>query len=473
MKTTLTTLLLAMASLTATAQTDDPIVMRINGQPITRSEFEYNYNKNNTDGVIDRKTVEEYAQLFINYKLKVCAAIDAHLDTLTSYNSEFRTYRDAQLYPLLVTDEAMEREVHDYYDKWVASFEGKPALQPAHIFLPLRQQATAEEQARARQRIDSIYTALRQGADFAQLVAQCSQDPQTAQRGGVIGWIRPHQLLKEIEDVAYSMQVGEVAPPLLSPAGWHILKLMAQREPEPFDSVAPNIRTYFERVDMRSKMGQALADSLAAQGGQSVEQLMDEASVRFSAQDDELKYLIQEYHDGLLLFEVLQRDVWEPAAKDSTGMAAYFKAHKKSYAFDRPHFMGALLEARTPELLRQVQRALKGKPEAQWAGIVKTQFNTDSVQVRMEQRLFAQGDNAAVDSLVFGIRGGKAKVNAKYPAAGYVGRKLKKAPKLWTDVAPQVTADFQAAREQEFVDELRRRYEVEVYDDVLRTVNSH
>jgi peptidyl-prolyl cis-trans isomerase SurA len=52
---------------------DDPVIMTINGQPVNRSEFEYSYNKNNSDGVIDKKTVEEYVDLFINYKLKVAA----------------------------------------------------------------------------------------------------------------------------------------------------------------------------------------------------------------------------------------------------------------------------------------------------------------------------------------------------------------------------------------------------------------
>ena len=61
----------------------DPIIMTVAGVDVPRSEFEYSYNKNNTDGVIDKKTVEEYVDLFINYKLKVQAALDARLDTLT------------------------------------------------------------------------------------------------------------------------------------------------------------------------------------------------------------------------------------------------------------------------------------------------------------------------------------------------------------------------------------------------------
>ena len=62
----------------------DPVIMTINGNPVLRSEFEYSYNKNNSEGVIDKKTIDEYVDLFINYKLKVAAALDAKLDTATS-----------------------------------------------------------------------------------------------------------------------------------------------------------------------------------------------------------------------------------------------------------------------------------------------------------------------------------------------------------------------------------------------------
>lgn len=81
----------------------DPVIMTINGAPVTRSEFEYSYNKNNSEGVIDKKTVGEYVDLFVNYKLKVQAALDARLDTLSSFKKEFATYRDQQIRPSMIT----------------------------------------------------------------------------------------------------------------------------------------------------------------------------------------------------------------------------------------------------------------------------------------------------------------------------------------------------------------------------------
>jgi len=474
MKTILTTAALALAALTASAQATDPVVMRVNGKPVTRSEFEYNFNKNNTDGVIDKKSVEEYAELFVNYKLKVEAALDARLDTMKSYQDEFRTYRDQQIRPLLVSPEAEEKEVRTYYDNMLRELDGKQLLQPAHVFVRLAQQATPEQQAAAKQKIDSVYAVLQGGADFAATAASASEDAGTAQRGGVIGWIGPKQLLKEIEDRLYSMQVGEVSAPLQSTVGWHILKLMDQRPLEPYDTLAPRIRQFLEARGMKDRLAGQVVDSLAKlRGGKTAEQILDEESDRLAAQDDELKYLIQEYHDGLLLYEICNRTVWEPAAKDTAALERYFKQNKKQYAYKTPHYAGALLQARTPQLLAQVQKALKKLPEDRWADCVKTQFNKDSVQVRFERRVFEKGESALVDSLAFGVREGKTHVNQKFPAVGLAGRLLKKGPKFWTDVNAQVVQDYQALKEREFVDELRRRYPVEINKEVLKTVNNH
>ena len=119
----------------AMPQQDDPIVMTVNGKPVTLSEFEYSYNKNNSEGVIDKKTVEEYAELYVNYKLKVAAALDAHLDTLTSFKQEFAQYRDQQVLPAMVTDDDMLKEAHNIYDNTVKQIGPDGLIQTAHILL--------------------------------------------------------------------------------------------------------------------------------------------------------------------------------------------------------------------------------------------------------------------------------------------------------------------------------------------------
>ena len=200
------------------AQNADPVIMTINGTDVLRSEFEYSYNKNNTADVIDRKTVQEYVGMFINYKLKVEAAKEAGLDTMVSFQKEFANYRDQQIKPALVTDQDLEAEARKIYEQTRRRIDNNGGMvQVAHILIAMRQRATPEEERAAKVRVDSIYQALRNGADFGSLAKRLSQDPTTAQKGGDLPYIVKGQTLKEFEDQAWRLQDGELSQPFFVP----------------------------------------------------------------------------------------------------------------------------------------------------------------------------------------------------------------------------------------------------------------
>ena len=464
---------LVLAQGGAFAQEEDPIVMRIAGKPVTRSEFEYNYNKNNTEGVIDRKDLREYVEMFINYKLKVQAAEDAHLDTLSSFKKEFHTYRDQQIRPMLVSPEAEEQEVRAYYDEMLRQLNGHDLRLPAHIFLRVPQKSSVEEQAKQKSRIDSIYAALLGGADFATLARQCSEDSQSASRGGVLTWFGPNQLVPEFEKVMYELKKGETSAPFLSTVGYHIVQLKDVKPLEPYDTLRPQIQRFLESRGLKDRLAKEIVDTLAIQRNISTEELLDEETARLCEQDSELKYLVQEYHDGLLLYEICKTTVWDPAAQDTVALEKYFKKNKKQYSWDVPHYYGMVFHTRQLQDISRVKSILKGVEEKRWTQSVREQMNKDSVMVRMEQRLFAVGENAYVDSLVFKLNTGKAKARKDFPYVDVMGRLLKKGPKKWTDVGSQVVSDYQMECDKRFVNELRKRYKVVTYPEVLGTVNKH
>ena len=453
---------------------EDSIVMHINGIPVSKSEFEYNYNKNNNDGVLDKKTVEEYAQLYINYKLKVQAALDAHLDTLSSFQKEFRTYRDQQIRPMLVPEGAVEQECVDYYTRMKESLQGKELIQPSHIFIRVKQTADKNEQAVAKARIDSVYKALQDGADFEELAKNISQDPQSAVRGGALPWVGPNQTLKEFEDVAYSLEVGKYSQPFLSTVGYHIVKLLGKKDLESYEELRPNIKRYLESQGLADHIAAQMLESMSRQSTpqKTVEEILDEKTEEFCAQDMELKYLIQEYHDGLLLFEECQREVWEPASKDTLGIASFFKKNKKQYEWKEPHFRGMIYYCQNAKDVKAIQKLLKKVPEEKWTTTVRETFNKDSVTVRMERRIFKKGDNPNVDALALKDKSSQMVPIEGYPYAGIIGKKLKNGPADWTDIGNQIVSDYQREREDEFVAELRKRYPVEIHEDVLKTVRS-
>ena len=133
---------LAASALSAGAQTtgDDPIVMTVNGQPVTRSEFEYSYNKNgNVEGAVEEKSVEEYAEMYANYKLKVIEAEAQRMDTAKAYREEFLTYRDMQLTPYMVDETFIDSVARDLYGRYEQQLDGKELIRPAHILILLSQ----------------------------------------------------------------------------------------------------------------------------------------------------------------------------------------------------------------------------------------------------------------------------------------------------------------------------------------------
>lgn len=461
-------------SVAAMAQTD-PVIMTVNGQPVLRSEFEYSYNKNNSEGVIDKKTVDEYVDLFINYKLKVIAALDEKYDTLKSFKKEFAQYRDQQLRPMLVTDADVEAEAHRIYDETVKRIGPDGLVQASHILLRLNQQASDSEVAAAKVRIDSIYKALKAGADFAELAKKVSEDPGSARQGGLLPFVQRGQFVKEFEDVAFSLQPGQMSDVVQTAYGFHIIKVMEKKMLEPFEFHHDNIIRFIEQRNLRDRIAEQKVDELvkASNGTKTKEQIMDEKADELSAKDMELKYLIQEYHDGLLLYEISNKLVWDKAAKDDSGLANFFKKNKKRYEWDEPRFKGMAFHVKDEADVQAVKDCVKKLPFDKWAEKLRSTFNNDSVlRIRVEKGIFKKGDNALVDSVIFKKDTTVTKVK-DYPIDGVYGKVLKKRPEDYTDVRGLVVADYQEALEKEWVAELRKKYLFTVNKEVLETVNKH
>ena len=463
--------LLACASVSA--QTDDPVIMIVNGEPVLRSEFEYSYNKNNSEGVIDKKNIEEYVDLFINYKLKVCAALDAKYDTLQSFKDEFAQYRNQQVRPAFVTDADVEKEARKIYDQTVEQIGPDGLIQCAHILLRANQQAPQAEWDAAKVRIDSVYKALKDGADFAELAKKVSQDPGSARQGGLLPFVQHGQLVKEFEDAAYALQPGEMSGIVQSPYGYHIILMKERKMLEPFEFHHDAILKFIEQRNMRDQIAEQKIGELVKSTNRSEAELLDEKAAELSAQDMEMKYLIQEYHDGLLLYEISNNLVWDKAAKDDAGLANFFKKNKKKYAWDKPRYKGMAYHVKTKEDVKAVADCVKKLPFDKWAEALRTTFNADSViRIRVEKGIFRQGDNALVDSAVFKKDTTVTKLK-DYPFDAVYGKVLKKGPEDYTDVRGLVVADYQEALEKEWVAQLRKRYAVEVKEEVLKTVNKH
>ena len=106
MKRNLLSALLCLACTTCLFAQSDPVLLRINNEDITRSEFEYIYNKHNSQNVLEKKTLPEYMELFINFRLRVAAARREGLDTTDAFKDELSGYRMQVAKSYLADEEA-------------------------------------------------------------------------------------------------------------------------------------------------------------------------------------------------------------------------------------------------------------------------------------------------------------------------------------------------------------------------------
>ena len=301
---------------------DDPILFTVGDMSVTRSEFEQSYLKNTTVGHVSRLTVADYLELYITYKLKVKAALDAHIDATSSFRSEYAQCLSDQPVSSVVSSRGFSESSsapQGICESLRGSRKGDELICLAQILIRVPQKAGREEQRRAQQRIESLYRDLQDGADFGQMARQYSQDARSSSADGVMGWYSHGQMLQEVEDVAYGLRKGEMSRPFLSTIGYHILLMKDRKYDVELQDML--VRDLNQRQTYRQTSLSRLSGDLLERSAQPTV-----ADVVMPADD-----LQREYYEGLLLYEQSKQSIGRHAAEDEEALKHYFKKNKKKY----------------------------------------------------------------------------------------------------------------------------------------------
>lgn len=462
--------LLLFAVVAANAQVSDPLLMRINGKDILRSEFEYAYNKNNNNLSEGSQTVEEYLPMFINFKLKVAEAEALHLDTLTSLREEFLNDRSQIAESYLIDENFIVEEAHRIYAADSATFAADGFVKFSHLVFIAQQKEDVAAVELARLRADSAQQMLQEGKSFEE-IAEYFAIPARA--------LAPFEILRgqaypEFEDVAFALSDGECSAPFETPMGFHIVKRISSRPFGTFEEYRPAIINMLEQQDIRQaamvRRGEQLAEEFG--GGISPMEAIAREDSLLEEKYPEFGNLMREYYEGLLFFEVSNREVWSKVADDESGMKRFFRKNKKNYKFETPRFRGALILAKSQENLNLAKSIIEGEDYYDYKELLEENLPADSSRViRVELGVFAIGDNPFVDKLVFG-QGEGATLRNGFTVVDVVGEVISK-PESYRDVKGALLVDYQKYCEDKWVERLRDKYEVYVDEEVLRTVNNH
>ena len=630
----------AMAITAAAAS--DPVLMTINKVPVRLSEFEYLYNKNNSQQ-LQPQTLDEYVDMFVNYKLKVAAAVAAGMDTTASFRNEFEGYAAELAQARMVDSTVYDSLLHEAYDHarelryvshimlppsdgttsteaamdhadsirnailsgtttfedaaaasidrasatrggrmgWVlpgrfpwpfekASYDTplggispvinsgfglhiirvdeikpNPGEVEAEHILKLTHGKTPEEAEHARVAIDSIYNVVTQpGVDFEDVARRESEDPGSAKQGGKLGWFSSGMMVAPFDSASFAMQVGEISRPVATAYGYHIIHKTGARPVASFEDMRQSLEQQINGDERGQLPAQRRLDALVQQykgqvsddGLAKVRQIIEECGrydstaiealkastipvytvadkkytiasvmpampVTASMEvddamtmlrnttnrvmrdkvaeiyrkdlvniDPDYRNIYNEYRDGILLYNISNQEVWERAAKDTTGLEKYFAEHRADYTWKAPKFKGYIIFATNDSVQTEV-KAFTDSLDAAGAtftreALVKMIDKRFGRDAKVERVLAAKGDNAITDYLAFD---GPKPENQKMRWQSYYayrGRIIDQ-PEDAFDVRGQVTTDYQALLEKEWVKKLHKRFPVKINRKVL------
>lgn len=324
------------------------------------------------------------------FALKVTLAEKLGLDTLPDFRIQEAHYWQ------ILNKKAKEGDIRSL------SLQRCEWVKVSSITRTLPQHTSSSLEQEEKQRMDSVYNALLGGANFEKLASQYSSEPSD----GKAKWIPEVYLLQEWNAVLKTLKKGEVSLPFYSPMGIHIVRWEA-RGMKKENSLEKEVTTNLEWKKLREA----------------------------------------------LMVATLEKKYRKPLTYTEKELEDYFEDRKKAYAWELPHYKGAVVHCRNKKEAKRIRKWLKKHPFETWekhfaqivAGMEQPPY--------MECGLFQIGTNEYIDKLVFKCGGFEPLKDLPYSFV--VGKKLKKGPKDYLDVRDAVVKDYLSEHQNDWLNELK------------------
>ncbi len=193
---------------------------------------------------------------------------------------------------------------------------------------------------------------------------------------------------------------------------------------------------------------------------------------RLSEKFPEFKYVYTEYHDGILLFDIMDQRVWSAAVSDTSGLEAFHKQHRKAYMWEERSdaFIVKCSKKIDPEAVSKVyKKIVKGKLNEE--ALNEKFCSTDSVPcIHLSHFLVEKGENALIDER-FGVSGpGPVSEDEEFYTFVIVKGLRSPEPKKLDEARGQITSDYQEYLEDEWLSTLKEKYPVTVNLNLLSRI---
>ncbi len=216
------TLLMIMAL--TYSQGQEKVILEIDDEQITLEEFKRIYFKNNKDSALTKASLEEYLELFTNFKLKVHEAKKLGLDEQEKFVKELNTYRQQLVKPYLTDSATDEQLIREAYDRM------KHIVRAQHILFKIPQKASPEDTSKIYNQAQEVLTQLNNGADFETMAKKHSMDPSVRYNDGDLGYFSAFKMVYPFENAAFNLEEGEISDLVRTNFGYHIIKVTDRKE---------------------------------------------------------------------------------------------------------------------------------------------------------------------------------------------------------------------------------------------------
>jgi peptidyl-prolyl cis-trans isomerase SurA len=214
-----------MLSSVFSQKSGDEVLLQIENQEITKEEFQRIYDKNKINMSTGEITpVDEYLELFINFKLKVYEAEKLGFDTTKSFINEFEGYRKQLASPYLVDEEANKKIIKEAYERMQLE------VRASHILIKLALDALPVDTLAAYEKAMDIRRRILKGESFESVAKGSSDDPSVKNNRGDLGYFTVFQMIYPFENAVYNSKIGEVTKPVRTRFGYHIIKVTDKRK---------------------------------------------------------------------------------------------------------------------------------------------------------------------------------------------------------------------------------------------------
>lgn len=200
-----------------------------------------------------------------------------------------------------------------------------------------------------------------------------------------------------------------------------------------------------------------------------LQKLQEEQKASLDEKYPEFHHLTTEYYDGILLFDVMNQEIWTKAQNDTKALQQLFTDNPSKYQWETPRYKGYVIHAKDKSTLKKVKELIKRYPNQDALGqILIQELNSDSIKnIYIEKGLWGKGENGFIDRTIFKTKNNREIIG--YPEFVISG-KLINSPETFEDVRGLLISEYQTILEKEWIESLRKKHKVEINDDVLKSI---